>query len=224
MISGLKLKRWWYRHRKGNHQVVLLIPSRRRGSADPVAAISSLLPSLCSGMSECRVIDPKPDHISDALVALKVRSKRLAVLFAHPTDSFGGFEANGPLISDVDFIAPEWWTTPQQQWEILMAHVCNGQKVLDSPLWKTVFPNWVSYKVLLEALTFTDYDRKLWADIAMAFVTAAIESRTAENLSNRIRAVYLNKIADLGDFGNPRDIIHIIHFQGALDGIVYHQE
>jgi hypothetical protein len=205
-------------------QIVVLVPSRRRGSSDPVKAISSFLPSLCKRLSRCILIPTRPPHFVDTLPANEGRGTKRVVLFAHPADSLLGFEANNLTLSGDDCLTAEWWRRPGRHFEMLVAHVCQGQKVLEHMSWRDVFPNWVSYRDSIDAFLSSEHDKKIWAEIGVDIVEATTESRTAEHLTNRIRSAYILKIAEIGDFNNPRDVIHVIHFQNAMERLVFSQD
>jgi hypothetical protein len=104
---------------------------------------------------------------------------------------------------------------------MITAHVCSGQSVLQADSWREIFTAWVSYDKSIDTLMFSDRAERLWGDIARGLVEAALQSRTAESLADRIRSTYLLKIADLRDFGYPEDVVHIIHFQNAMESVVF---
>jgi hypothetical protein len=104
---------------------------------------------------------------------------------------------------------------------MIVAHVCRGKAVLDNQLWRATFPAWVSYDVSIDAYLGSKHSQQVWGDIAKAIVDSTLESRTPRGLADRIRAAYLSKMADLRDFGQPEDVVHIINIQKAMEGLVF---
>jgi hypothetical protein len=219
-----RIRRWVHELFEKRHHVVLFVPSRDHGPRDPVETISSILPRLCEGSLRCARVDPKPAHFGDVPELGKVSEARSIVLFAHPVLSFVGFAANGLLGAPGETLTPSWWRGSEEPYEMIVAHVCHGKKVLDSQIWRETFPAWVSYDVSIDAMMVTARAERLWGEIAKAIVDASLESRSAQSLAERIHAAYLSKIADLRDSGVPEDVVHIIHFQQAMDGLVFSKE
>jgi hypothetical protein len=199
--------------------IVLFVPSRRRRPNDPVEVMSETLPSLCGG-SSCVVIREKPYRFLSLLPAGKEKMTQFIVLFAHPSDSLTGFDVNSPSDAGRDVLESSWWQRPDLPFKVLVAHTCGGRRILDERAWQEVFQNWVSYDVDIDAFLVTERDRKIWAEIGNAIVHATLESRTAASLTNRIRSAYLGKMADVSDFREPHNAVHVMHFQKAMDGLV----
>lgn len=221
MIS--RMRRVWQKLFANRAQMIVLVPSRKYDPNDPVEAIAQFLPDLCKPSLDCAVLREKPSHFMDVIPSQKIKRKKHLVLFAHPAESYRGFEVNGPLPS-FDLLDPNWWTRPYQNWEIAVAHVCLGRKVLEHFSWSYVFPAWVSYNIAIDTFLFDDRDKRLWAEIGHAIVQAVPESRSPRHLANRIVAAYLLKIAELGDFGHSSDVVHLLHFEMAYRALTFKQD
>lgn len=199
--------------------VVLFVPSSSHRPNDPVEVMSETVPSLCGG-SNCIVVREKLGHFLSLLPAGKGKDAKFVVLFAHPADSLMGFEVNNPAGAGQGVLESSWWRRPDHAFDVLVAQTCGGHRILDDSSWQDVFPNWVSYKVDIEAFLVTERDRSIWAEISSEIVDAALESRTAASLTNRIHAAYRRKMADVSDFREPHNVVHVMHFQKAMDGLV----
>lgn len=211
----------WFRSkaRRCDRCFVLLVPFSRHGINDPVITVSSLLPQLCRRSAECVTIKQKPTHFSEINPCAKETSSSRLVLFAHPSGSTLGFAVNTDSGGGEDSLTAQWWQIPSHRFERVVAHVCHGQRILSKKSWRSVFPLWVSYAVDIHALLVEARDREIWAGIAKATVDSIVKTSTVATLKEEIRLSYLRTMVQLRDSGIERDIVHILHFQKAMDGI-----
>jgi hypothetical protein len=210
-------------HQNGKALLVLLVPYRRDTSSDPVVALSSIIRNCCRGSADSIFMPKRPDHFSEIQPTGR-RLWRHVVLFAHPSPSADGFAVNPQEGEQQSSLTTEWWYTQNHKFDLIVAHVCNGQRILGRTEWQQLFPNWISYDVDIHTLLMTSRDRKLWGEVAESIVNAAAISNTLKSAKDRIRSSYLLKMAYLRDSGTKRDLIHLLHFQKALEGITSNEE
>ncbi len=214
---------------KKSRYLVIFVPFRSNSDhIDPVAALAEPISRLCGRFPRCVVIEEKPTHFSDVSRLTGVRRlPRYIILFAHPSTFLPGFatrRANG----EEDALTIPWWQTSNHRFEMMVAHVCRGKSILNKRDWRPVFPKWVSYTADIRAFLPTSRDRKIWARIGKAIIDAAVSTRSPGALKDRICAAYLEAMAQLKESyklpGTERNIIHILHVQKALDGVMSNED
>jgi hypothetical protein len=200
---------------------VLFVPSRKqRRPIDPVEVIAQSLPSTCGLYSTCVEIPEKPPYLSSVLPQRRRKLARRVVLFAHPSNTFEGFEVNKAKTAGYDVLPPPWWHNSSMPSEILVAHVCYGERVLTKNDWSKIFPRWISYRNRIDALMHDPGDKAIWAQIALDVINATIESPNVLSLSHQLKAVYESKMAELSADIQGSNVLHLMHFQNALENLV----
>jgi hypothetical protein len=189
---------------------------------DPVEIIRLKVSALCQGQGDpsCIQMPTREAHLSEALRASGTKPKpRHIVLFAHPSSTWSGFAVNPSSPSGNETLLPDWWEISNHRFGYLVAHVCFGARVLGAEPWKQVFPDWLSYNEDIRAFMGSDEDIELWVNLGKSIVDAAVHSENVRSLANRVRAIYLEKMADLMDCLNTRNAVHEMHLQKAMDSL-----
>jgi len=219
-----QIRKWLKRGDNATACLVLFVPRGRRAN-DPVRTVYAFLPAACRKSAEVRLLEEKPSAATKAAHSKPGKAAaRSVVLFAHPLESHSGFAVNAVNGRDEDALTVEWWNESGYQVQALVAHVCHGCRILNRESWRAIFPNWVSYTVDIHALLVEKRDRQIWALIAKAIVDATQEYDSVVGLKERICASYLEAMEDLSESNMERDIVHMLHFQKAMDGIMSSDE
>ncbi len=218
MVIG-DVQNWWRRRRPQDNAIVC-VPIAQWPN-DIIRMLSDRLPHLCEGLADCYIVNVKPSTLRPN--AKQLRSATLFAFFAHPDDSYQNFAVNLDTAQGKATLTPEWWSSQALEFNMIVAHVCQGARILARPEWKKVFPNWVSYKSDVCAFVRSDADEHLWAGVAKEIVAAAIRDQKASALKNRIRSIYYEKMADVDD-GSPTGRLQAMLFQAAVDALVSSEE
>jgi hypothetical protein len=215
-----RLRSVWRKFRKSSHCAVLFVPSKTMEPNDPVETIRFGVSALCEGDPSCIQMPTRQAHLDAALRAGGAQpSPRHIILFAHPSSSWSGFAVNPSSPSENETLLPDWWQISNHRFGYLVAHVCFGARVLAAEPWKQVFPEWLSYNEDIHAFLANDDDIALWVNLGKSIVDAAVHSANVRSLSNRVRAAYLQKMADLMDSLTTRNVVHEMHLQKAMDSL-----
>jgi hypothetical protein len=203
--------------------LVLLVPFKRDKSTDPVVELSPIIRDSCIGSANPIFLPKRPEHFSEIQLAGR-RLWRQVVLFAHPSPTADGFAVNPQDAGWQSSLTTDWWYTQDHEFDLMVAHVCNGHRILSREEWQQIFPKWISYDIDIHALLMNSRDNKLWGEIGASIVKAAVETDTIKTLKARIHDAYRQKMAQIRNSGMRRDIIHLLHFQRAMDGLTSNEE
>lgn len=223
MMSDWNWKKWFSNQRQKS--AVVCVPIVAKKHNDIVLMLSKRLPRLCKGLADCYVVEIKGDDF-EILRSQKEYSDKFhsVTVFAHPDDSFENFAVDVGPSSETPVLPPEWWSKSPPESNMMVAHVCQGFRIMTALQWAKVFPNWVSYRANVDAFLVGEDDDLLWASVAKAIIAAAAKSQKPSALKNRIRAIYYDKFAELSERGRPKDEVHMMHFQAAMDSLVSSDE
>jgi hypothetical protein len=216
--SGLHIVK---RYLRRNTVFVFLVPDDTYGMADGVAAIA---PHVTNRVTPKRLfrVDRWCPHVTDVVKVKPSADGILMVVFAHPAATHTGFSVNPGPQSARNVLLLTWWQEPKLAFRMLVAHVCNGAAILNTPPWRTVFPQWVSYDGWVGGYYETPVARARWGRIADATLDATADGGTPRSVANRIRFAYIREMVDIEDHGRDEDgdPLTYMFFQDALDTLV----
>lgn len=197
-------------------KVLLILVPRKGGTGD---AISCLAPAAkkTSSNGHCRfVVNELASHISEVTKAGENCESDSLFLVAHPSKNRVGFAAAVGLQP----LTPAWFERASR-WHILVAHVCEGARILRRPGWQAVFPQWVSYEESLYFFACFERGRILWRQAIDRMVDAAAASEGATDCREKISAVYDGLIEEIEDdmIAEEGDILHAMYFKRAKEAL-----
>lgn len=219
---ALKLSRLWRSLRKPPYTVIF-VPYRAFGEGDSVAAFMRFVNSRHRRLLDICMVEKMRSHLYEALKESGVAPPARLVLFAHPARGLNGFYVN-PNSEEAtgDVLLLRWWEVEgRPPYEVLIAHVCRGAHVLRRSPWTRVFPKWISYEGDIRTFLATELGTRRWEKVFASILREAPKSSEIASIQNRLKAVYLNAMADLQDTYNERggDALNLIYFQECLQSL-----
>jgi hypothetical protein len=206
------------RRSRRKNLIIIHVPYYQYGNADGVAALGRHL----GHAPRQRIIRLEHwcAHLRDVLVLPSQPTSAIAVLFAHPAPQNTGFAVNPAPRNVREVLLLSWWQDPKVSFEVLVAHVCNGTSILDSPAWRAVFPHWVSYDRWITGI-YEGAGGARWSRIATATVETGLDGGSMREVANRLKFAYLREMKDIEETGNPvdGDAFNFMQFQNALDAL-----
>jgi hypothetical protein len=153
---------------------------------------------------------------------IKGRPSRM-FLVAHPHENGNGLACSDVRLGRIVLIP--WWgdVASDGRFNLVYAHVCDGARLLSRPLWRGMFPEWVSFDGPVFAVVGTPRGAALWTRTIDRIGKELERRQNAQTLLLAVKDSLLRGMIEMAETYKPdeADVVNLMYLQQCLNNVTH---